>query len=66
MGVFSLPEDEARKAGLKEDGVRIPKGYEGAGRYMACLELTHQLQCLVSFSPTGITLFLELALTGVK
>jgi hypothetical protein len=47
-GVFSLPEDEALRAGLQKGDVRIPAGYEGSGGYMASLELTHQLHCVVS------------------
>lgn len=48
MGVFALPEELALKAGLRKGDVRIPAGYEGSGDYMASLEVTHQLHCVVS------------------
>lgn len=48
MGVFSVPEDVAIKAGVKKGDVRIPAGYAGSGEYMVSLELTHQLHCVVS------------------
>lgn len=48
MGVFALPEEIALKAGLHKGDVRIPPGYKGSGDYMASLEVTHQLHCVVS------------------
>jgi hypothetical protein len=47
VGVFALPEVIALKAGLRKGDVRIPAGYEGSGDYMASLEVTHQLHCVV-------------------
>jgi Mycotoxin biosynthesis protein UstYa len=49
VGVFSLPEEMALEAGLERGDVRIPAGYQGSGEYMASLELTHQLHCVVCF-----------------
>ncbi|KAJ9363087.1 hypothetical protein DTO280E4_2836 [Paecilomyces variotii] len=46
MGVFSLPEHEALKAGLEKGDVRIPPGYKGSGEYMASVEVNHQLHCV--------------------
>jgi hypothetical protein len=48
VGVSSLPEDVALKAGVLKGDVRIPAGYTGSGEYMVSLELTHQLHCVVS------------------
>jgi hypothetical protein len=48
VGVFALPEEVALKAGLNKGDVRIPAGYQGSGDYMASLEVTHQLHCVVS------------------
>jgi hypothetical protein len=48
VGVFALPEEIALKAGLHKGDVRIPAGYQGSRDYMASLEVTHQLHCVVS------------------
>lgn len=48
VGVFLLLEEAALKAGLHKGNVRIPAGYQGSGEYMASLEVTHKLHCVVS------------------
>lgn len=55
MGVFSVPEDVAIKAGVKKGDVRIPAGYPGSGEYMVSLELTHQFHCVVSATQKKVT-----------
>lgn len=67
--IISVSESDVIKSGSTKDAVRVPE--EFGGGYMATLEITHQLHCLVSSLyllgwHQSFTLFLELPAHGIS